>query len=197
MAMRGLAAWVLAGWALPLAAGESVRVGVVVFDTGGRVSSAAQAVMREEAARILILDGVRLEWRCKDGLGRGVELDKVVVVRFARGGVAGIALKSEGGPLGSTDVSDGRVLPFVHIDAERVRGAVFRSRLGRRTDEQLGRALGRVLAHELYHALSGSQEHDHEGVAKAALSVDELTGGPLHLGAAARTRLMEALRRAE
>jgi hypothetical protein len=40
----------------------------------------------------------------------------------------------------------------------------------------LGRALARVLAHELYHILTQSENHADSGVAKAALSVADLMG---------------------
>jgi hypothetical protein len=192
--MRGLVALILAGWALPVAAGEPVRVGVVVLDDGGRVTATAQAGMRVEASRILGAGGFGLEWRSAEGIAPGETFNRLIIVRFAEGGADGVALGGAEGALGSTQISDGRILPFVSIDAERVRTALQRSRLWWKTDEQLGRALGRVLAHELYHALSGSQQHDDEGVAKAALSADELAGRSLHLGAAARARLMEALR---
>jgi hypothetical protein len=41
-------------------------------------------------------------------------------------------------------------------------------------DRVLGRALGRVLAHELYHILSGTKRHSARGLAKASFAVDEL-----------------------
>jgi len=115
------------------------------------------------------------------------------VVRFARGTEAGIRLEGEGGAMGVTAVLEGRVLPFVTADIERVQGALRRSHSRTCVDARLGRALGRVLAQELYDVLSGSLKHDREGVAKASLSGDELSMWSLRLGAMSRTRLVKAL----
>jgi hypothetical protein len=45
----------------------------------------------------------------------------------------------------------------------------------------MGRALGRVVAHELVHILTRSGNHAREGVAQTALSGKELIGAPLRL----------------
>jgi hypothetical protein len=47
------------------------------------------------------------------------------------------------------------------------------------------RVLARVLAHELYHILTQSENHADSGVAKAALSVADLTGSPFEFDGAA------------
>jgi hypothetical protein len=49
-------------------------------------------------------------------------------------------------------------------------------------DVLLGRALGRVLAHEVVHILSKSGTHGHAGVAKTALSGSQLIAPELRLG---------------
>ena len=41
-------------------------------------------------------------------------------------------------------------------------------------DEAYGRAIGRVLAHELYHIFADTQKHGTSGVAKAVYTVREL-----------------------
>jgi hypothetical protein len=52
-----------------------------------------------------------------------------------------------------------------------------------RKDELLGRALGRVLAHELVHMLTKSGEHSREGVQRPALSGKQLIADSLPLSA--------------
>jgi hypothetical protein len=48
--------------------------------------------------------------------------------------------------------------------------------LGHSPDPQvLGRALARVIAHELYHIITGTTDHHATGVAKAAFSARDLT----------------------
>jgi len=53
----------------------------------------------------------------------------------------------------------------------------------------LGRALGRVLAHEVVHILSKSGAHGRVGVAKTALSGSQLIAPELRLGAADLERI--------
>jgi hypothetical protein len=50
-------------------------------------------------------------------------------------------------------------------------------------DVLLGRALGRVLAHEVVHILAKSGAHGHAGVAKTALSGSQLIAPELRLEA--------------
>src|SRR5205809_710381 len=48
--------------------------------------------------------------------------------------------------------------------------------LGRSIDSRvLGRALARVIAHELYHIVAGTADHQDSGVAKAVFSAQDLT----------------------
>ena len=47
-----------------------------------------------------------------------------------------------------------------------------------------GRAMGRVVAHELIHMISGSTNHGHEGIARSAFSRTDLTGDRLDLSRA-------------
>jgi hypothetical protein len=50
-----------------------------------------------------------------------------------------------------------------------------------RADLLMGRALGRVLAHEVVHILTKSGAHGHDGVAKTALSGTQLIAPELRL----------------
>ena len=51
----------------------------------------------------------------------------------------------------------------------------------KKADLLLGRALGRVVAHELVHMLTRSTEHSHLGIQKSALSGSELIADHLKL----------------
>src|SRR5262249_45440454 len=82
-----------------------------------------------------------------------------------------------GKALGLTHISDSHVLPFATIECDSVRRYVrTRAVTMRQTewDSLLGRALGRVIAHELYHVLSGSKKHGQQGVAKASHNQQDL-----------------------
>jgi hypothetical protein len=53
-----------------------------------------------------------------------------------------------------------------------------------KADVLLGRALGRVLVHELVHMLTQSGRHAKQGVEQPALSGQQLVGASLRLGPA-------------
>jgi len=63
------------------------------------------------------------------------------------------------------------------VACDRVRDFVQAGLAGYRTenrDEKYGRALGRVLAHELYHIFANTTHHAATGVAKESYSVQDL-----------------------
>jgi hypothetical protein len=85
------------------------------------------------------------------------------------------------GALARTQVSDGTVLPFSEVECDQVR-ASLRSGWGtqpRQSDLALGRALGRVVAHELYHVLIRTTAHSSDGIEKKSLSETELVSDQL------------------
>jgi len=81
------------------------------------------------------------------------------------------------GALGRTYVSDGSILPFGDVDCDRIgsfvqQGLMALDRDGR--EGAFGRAVGRVLAHEIYHIFANTVRHGSAGVGKAAYTVREL-----------------------
>jgi hypothetical protein len=79
--------------------------------------------------------------------------------------------------LGTTAVDSGHVLPFSQVRCDAVRRLLpeVEYAADRRTgDAALGRVLGRVLAHELYHAVLGTTHHASSGLAKGFQSTEEL-----------------------
>jgi hypothetical protein len=147
--------------------------------------------MKAETGRILKPAGVRIWWSDTVDLSREAP-NRLVLVRLVGVSSAGVALRGAEGVLAVTHMSEGRILPFVDRDVQRVAKAIERfGGIGRA--REYGRALGRVLAHELYHVLSGSVEHDSEGVAKGALNGLELVRSELQLSVQACRRIREAL----
>jgi len=55
-----------------------------------------------------------------------------------------------------------------------------------------GRALGRVLAHEVVHMLTGNSGHAHEGVTRRALSGNQLIAPKLRLAPEDLDRLIDS-----
>jgi hypothetical protein len=81
------------------------------------------------------------------------------------------------GALGWTHVSDGVILPFSDIDCDGIRLFIQKQLLYHRASEReaaFGRAVARVVAHELYHIFANTTHHGSDGVGKAAYSVEEL-----------------------
>ena len=58
-------------------------------------------------------------------------------------------------------------------------------------EQMYGRALGRVVVHELYHALLATVEHAHSGIARSVQSPRDLTREKLALDPASIARLRE------
>ena len=79
--------------------------------------------------------------------------------------------------LGSTDVAAGHVTPFSSVECDKIVSCIsglVGSSCDRDRDTALGRALGRVVAHELYHMLGQTREHGHAGLTKALQSPFDL-----------------------
>jgi hypothetical protein len=79
--------------------------------------------------------------------------------------------------LGFTHITDGEILPFTTVDCERTKSFLAKAVAGLPQSERaeaFGRALGRILAHELYHIFANTQRHARNGVAKEAVTVADL-----------------------
>jgi hypothetical protein len=164
------------------AAQPSTQLTAVVMPDGP-YSRVAIREMGREAARILKKSGVSLHWH----LGEPAEVvdGRLVVVELVgRCDMDGPLAFLMPGPLGWSHEVNGVILPFSYLACDNIRGAVQGSQIGGnplRGNVLLGRAMGRVLAHELYHIVAGTAEHGEGGVAQAALSARELTLGQLEL----------------
>jgi hypothetical protein len=86
--------------------------------------------------------------------------------------------RNHGMVLAHTAISNGRVLPFFRVDCGRILqilAPALRSLSTESREVVFGRALGRVIAHEIYHVLERTTEHQASGIAKPFLSVSDLT----------------------
>jgi len=180
-----------------LASPPSTPVTAVVLPEG-RYSKVAIREMGREAAHILKQSGVSLHWRI--GIpAQSVSGTLVVVKLEGRCDMDGSPAFLVPGPLGWAHEVDGTMLPFSNLACDNLRGAVESANIGGhqlRGNVLLGRAMGRVLAHELYHIVAGTPAHGHDGVAQSALTPRQLTSGPLELGAFEATAVQNGLVRA-
>ena len=135
--------------------------------------------LQDEVESIMAPIGLRFEWRdLAQTQGHEVSAELAVVTFKGRCDTAGLMAHSRfEGALGWTHVSDGQILPFTDVNYDLVREFVQSGLLTFRTgnrEEKYGRALGRVLAHELYHIFANTTRHGSEGVAKESYSVQDL-----------------------
>jgi hypothetical protein len=142
--------------------------------------------MQRELSLIMIQAGYAIEWRDPHMQQQAYsDVPKLAVVEMR--GVCGLpssafqaaALSENREPLASTPVIDGHVLPFSTVNCEAVTRLLTPSlaaEAGARRDFLYGRALARIVAHEIYHVLTGSGGHDREGIAKAGFTAHELIG---------------------
>jgi hypothetical protein len=176
--------WLLVGLAacVPLWSGEHESPAPIALylDFQNQPSADVLEALQEEVEVIMAPMGAEFEWRSlKAVTGTEVSAQLAVVKFLGRcetiGGIGTHPLKA--GALGWTHVSEGTILPFSDIDCDGIRQFI-RAGLagveGKLRPEAYGRAVGRVLAHELYHIFANTVHHGSNGVGKAVYSVQDL-----------------------
>jgi hypothetical protein len=147
--------------------------------------AAVMQSMREELAAIMGPVGIRIEWRSlSDVQGSDVVIDLAVITFKGRCDVSRVRPSLHNpGVLGYTHASDGVILPFANVDCDRIRGFIQRDLRMERADERekvFGRAIARVLSHELYHIFAKTAKHTPCGVGKSAYFASELVSDTFH-----------------
>jgi hypothetical protein len=142
--------------------------------------------IHDELEQIMIPVGLRFDWYALSEAGGRVSF-QLAVIHF-KGECDAADMRPElgyPGPLGWTHITDGKILPFIDINCERIRLVVQRritaTPLSGR-DAILGRAIARVLAHELYHFLAHTKHHSGSGIAKASYTAEDLLAPTLRFG---------------
>jgi hypothetical protein len=180
-----IVALALLGIASPLAAFKNAHPAgfprnlAIIQDIRGQASLITLVEMQSELESILHIPDLEIEWRALDEATYNEVFDRLVVVRLqgncTMAGAGAPDLKTR--TLGFAHISDGDILPFADIDCNRIRDVVESAVSGEgpmNKEMLLGRALGRVLAHELYHILTRSTTHAYTGVAKPLLTPQDL-----------------------
>ena len=178
--MRALLLCLLA--AVPVMA-EGVTI---VLDFDGPKSDQSIAEMKREFTGIMKDTPLHFEFQTRAQAAGSTTSDNVVIVKFK--GKCRFDpvpyLIDERGPMAFTFSTDGAVQPFSEVECDRVAQVVRPVMRGgdyARGDILLGRALGRVLAHEVVHILARSGDHGTSGIAKSALSGTQLIAPELRL----------------
>jgi hypothetical protein len=135
--------------------------------------------MKREAGKIMDSAGYFLDWRALKQNQGNEAFSNVVVVKFhgkcrLEYPLPGIA--AEEVTLASTLVDRGHVLPFSDVQCDQVRKALPYATSPDR-QKAFGLALGRVVAHELYHFLADKTKHAAAGLAAASHDWLDLVSG--------------------
>jgi len=153
-----------------------------VFAAGGRLpDSVAADTIEKELQQLFSPADIQVAWKTGRN-NANEEYEHIVVASFAGNcSVAELPRPQKPQPnllaLGETSVQRGGILPFFTVNCDRII-QMIRPMLDplsmplRQT--MFGRAVARVAAHEIYHILAQTPDHDESGVAKASFSPGDL-----------------------
>ena len=165
---------------IPALRADSLPNLTVLLSVDGKASTAALNEMKSELNSIMKETGRNLDVRLRSQAAPNETFNDVVLVKLK--GTCKmermIPFMDERGPLAWTHSTDGAILPFAEVSCDRIANAVAGALWGaerKQADKLLGRAMGRVLAHELYHIIGKTHEHNADGsLAKEAISAKQL-----------------------
>jgi len=154
---------------------------LVYLRADAKQSPAPLAWMKRELTPLMQSAGYRIEWRDSQTAGAVPSVDQLVVVELR--GTCGLSNGTAAAPddlnqLAATAITDGHVLPFATVNCASLNhtlGASFATEAGARRDFLYGRAMARVVAHELYHMIVGTKDHTVDGVSKPCFNMTDLT----------------------
>jgi hypothetical protein len=153
---------------------------VVLIQSEKALPEELEAAFQEETSRIFNPTPFRIRLRYQSDQSETAEYRNLIIATL-RGDPLPLAppppYTREPGAFGYTPRTDDVMHPFVSIDCERVAQSIHPFIRGEKTAERrrkTGVALARVLAHELYHVISGSAEHADSGIAMKGLRGDHL-----------------------
>jgi mono/diheme cytochrome c family protein len=157
---------------------------------------AVLSAIQVEASALMAPAGLRLQWRTLPSTGSEVSSAVAVVTFQGRCTAANPPTQPKWETrLGWSHVSDGEVLPFAGIDCDSILSFVYKRILtvpARERDQVLGRAIGRVVAHEFDHIFAETPGHGARDMDQPEYTVEELVAPSLDTGAAKRHILRPA-----
>jgi hypothetical protein len=142
-----------------------------------RVSAESGQTMRSELKRLLDPAGIDVVWKDFADRKGGEDFDFVAVGSIEGLCTAGESDLSNGTGLrarmilADAAVAADRILPYFNVDCQHL----IRTLGNGNNPATIGRALARLIGHELYHILARTCQHPNAGLAKAAFSLDDLT----------------------
>ena len=184
-------------WFSVCASAQTRTLAVYAGEARG-IDSISRHSLETELQRVMTPAGIDIVWRSGTDSG-AAEPGYIVVGSFSgecsaeRTAQAGFSVQKA---LADTAVQNERILPYFRVDCGRLLSQLS-PLLGRvsaplRAD-LLGRAMARVIAHEIYHILAQTPEHAHDGLAKPQFSLKDLTATRFDLNSASLHRLQAAV----
>ena len=148
------------------------------------------SAIQEEASALMAPAGLRLQWKTFPSTGSDVSSAVAVVTFQGRCMADNLPTQPRWETrLGWSQVSNGEVLPFAGIDCDSILGFIdkrlFTEPLPER-NQVLGRAIGRVLAHEFDHIFAETRDHKARDMDQPEYSVEELVAPSLDSATAER-----------
>jgi len=180
-----------------ICASAETRTLVVYAQPADGLESLSSHYLELELRRVLVPAGIELVWESSAKNSNEQQPSRLVVGSFT-GNCSVETLSSLAGSssttrtLGDTSVSNDRILPYFRVDCGRIIRALapILQPLSVPSRESIfGRALARVIAHEIYHIVAQTEEHDDVGLAKAQLSLQELLASRFDLSPASVRRM--------
>jgi hypothetical protein len=159
-------------------------------------SSAALDEMKVEVVSLMQTAGVSVEWRMSNEetpVSRG-DLVVVTLSGICQAPPRNLQMQRFKSlpPLAATSVVDGRILPFVSVNCNVLShfvGPLLSNHSSAQRDFVYGRAMARLLAHELYHVLVQTRDHTETGIAESQVSSGELLAEHFGFGKVGLARL--------
>jgi hypothetical protein len=140
----------------------------VLLTIEGSADEAALKEMKHELRSIMRDAGKEVDVRFRHDASSDEIFEEVVLVKLK--GKCKIdriyPYMDERGPLAFTHAVNGDILPFAEVECDRLSRSVSQALFGNERKDAgrlLGRAMGRVVAHELYHILGKTHEHNEDG----------------------------------
>jgi hypothetical protein len=163
----------------------------VFMDFKSEPSVEAISQMEHEISTIMKPSGLEFDWRMMQDRQPGESFRDLLVFTFkghcqTEGPTydeLGPIAERHPSPLAFTRISDGHILPFSDVECDTIRSYISSRVASARPNERegiLGRALGRVVAHEMYHILASTPAHAQEGVARSFHTRKDLTDPAFH-----------------
>jgi hypothetical protein len=154
----------------------------VVIDSRAPIDSAVLQAMEKELKRIFGPTDTLIELVIYRNRNESKVFESQVIMTRVVGECDALAAATsythKPDTLGRTFVTDGEILPFVELNCRQISGAVQQQIRAFPKDEYpvvLGRALARVLAHEIFHILAATMKHARHGIAAETMNAVQLT----------------------